>query len=166
MKILLGVPRVSKYTHMTPRLTFRQFVREKFYDSSQLYGDKYLELFIDPTTSELRELSHRHEGEVGAILSYNHLYVFDRDLGMHTSALRILNQTETAPHAMGKNARIPFYIYPSWVRSGEIQVLPAFFSMGQDQYGTVTAKQMDDATFLRTVKAHPAMRSFTDITLR
>lgn len=146
--------------------TFVQFLQEKFYDGEPLRGSEYLELFVDPTTSELRELAHQHEGEVGAILSYNHLYVFDREHAMHSDALHLLNKTETPPNQSGPHARIPFYIYPSWTAPGEIAVLKAWFTVGKEYYGTVRQDQMTDEKFLARVKAHPAMQHFTAITLR
>jgi len=68
--------------------TFHQF-REEFYKGERGRFD-YVEIYKNPTKSEMKEINPRSGHELGAIVSGKNLYVWDRDKAEHADVRSLI----------------------------------------------------------------------------
>jgi hypothetical protein len=132
----------------TYMLTFRDFLTEKFLKGADTMQG-YVELWINPTRSELAALAHHSSSQIGAYLTPRNLYVWDRDIAEHQTVYWCLPE-EDKPTA-------PLYLYYN-PQSHAVKVTIASWSLGN-------SRTFIDDDVVGHCKTHPAFRIFTNVTL-
>lgn len=132
-------------------LTFSQFLTEVFLTGVDgRFG--YSEIYVNPTSSELRELAHEDGGQVGGILTAKNFYAFDRNGAEHIDAA----------HSIPKlpSDWIPLYLYYAYnARPRQISLtVAAFSSLGR------SLSVNNDAKLMKFAKAHRAFKGFNLVT--
>lgn len=145
-------------------LTFLQFahrLQEKFlagFDGN--YG--YLEIFQNPTGTELRECSSYHEtpwditkfGKMcyyaGGILTSKHLFAFNRDISEHKQVSRKI------PFKLLESNWLPLYMY-YFPEKNTIALTTSSWSMSREMQ--MMSREANN-THLKRAAGHPAFREF------
>lgn len=130
--------------------TFRQF-NEEFYKGSQGRFD-YVEVFKNPTKSEMKEVSPRSGHELGAIVSGKNLYVWDRDKAEHADVRSIIPRVGST--------WLPLYLV--WDHATNvIRISVSSYSMqktGRDSW--------DDDKIIKLCRELPAFKIFSAVKSR
>lgn len=126
--------------------TFAQFITEKFYQGLDgPFG--YAEIWVNPSAKELSAAMSGHEGvELGAVLTPENLYVWDRENATHDHVIARLKEP--------KSRMLPLYLFPK-LRTKTIKVAVASFTMNQ-----LGRYHYNTDTIIQHVANHPKLQSY------
>lgn len=129
--------------------TFNQF-NEAFYKGERgRFG--YVEIYKNPTKSEMREINPRSGHELGAIVSGKNLYVWDRDKAEHADVKYLMPRVSKDWY--------PLYLYYNH-KDKSVRVSVSSFSMYGSGRPTYNEKQIVDYC-----RKHPAFKIFSKVEL-
>lgn len=125
--------------------TFIQFLAEKFFRGTKGRYD-YTEIFVNPTATELIELSHGDtDTQIGAWVVGRNLYVWDREQGEHSDVRSTIKADSSS---------LPLYLYYA-KNANVIGVDVSAFSMhSMDQFNINTDEIVNHC------QKHPAFKNF------
>jgi len=135
--------------------TFKQFVqsiREEFWKGDRGRYGNYVEIYKNPTSSEMKEVSHgdAHQ-QIGGILSGRTLFVWDRNAGEHADVKYLVPRVSKDWY--------PLYLYYNH-KDKSVRVSVSSFSMYGSGRPTYNEKQIVDYC-----RKHPAFKIFSKVEL-
>lgn len=133
-------------------LTFTQFLTERFHSGVRA-DDGYAEVFVNPSTSEMAELSKwpsKAYHELGGIIVGSNLYVWDRSRAMHSDVRHKLG--------ISFDRAIPLYLeYNHHDKS--VDVALASFTQSMAQHYSADR-------IVEICRKHPAFKYFSRVEYR
>jgi len=126
--------------------TFQQFIREHFFKGAKGNYGEYVEIYKNPSHSEIQEIRRTGGNQLAAWIVDKDLYVWNRDAAEHR---------DVRHEIPAGRIRIPLYLYPATDKSVRVSI--SSFSVEGDY------AFMSNAQITEIVKTHPAFKIFSTI---